>query len=154
MVETRSRAVEYAAVPTSEPGLDVERNYVTMLLQELNRAKRLSISVHFRFARDDLDTKALDDVIRLARYLKSRNDSGARLLLLGFADAVGSFNANLALSENRAKSVRDALIKTGANLDPAAIITKGYSELMPIACNNSDLARSKNRRVEIYLLDQ
>jgi hypothetical protein len=46
------------------------------------------------------------------------------------------------------------LIKTGANLDPAAIITKGYSELMPIACNSSDLEREKNRRVEVYLLDQ
>ena len=151
--ETRSRTLEYAAAPIREPELDVKSPYLADLLREMDRAKRLSISFHFRFARDDLDTKALDDVIRLASYLKNRN-GGARLLLLGFADAVGAFDSNLVLSENRAKSVRDALLKTGANLDPAAIITKGYSELMPIACNSSDLEREKNRRVEVYLLDQ
>jgi phosphate transport system substrate-binding protein len=152
--DTRSRVLEYAAAPIREPELDVKSPYVADLLREMNRAKRLSISFHFRFARDDLDTKAVDDVLRLASYLKNRSRSGARLLLLGFADAVGAFDSNLLLSENRAKSVRNALIKTGANLDPAAIITKGYSELMPIACNSSDLEREKNRRVEVYLLDQ
>ena len=152
VAETRSRVLEYAATPTRETGLDIDRRYIVDLLREMDHARRLSISFHFRFARDDLDTKALDDIIRLARYLKTRSGSG-RLLLLGFADAVGSFDANLALSENRANSVRDALIKTGAGLDPVVIIAKGYSELMPVACNSSDLGREKNRRVEAYLLD-
>lgn len=89
----------------------------------------------------------------LTSYLKSRR-RGARLLLLGFADAVGSFEVNLTLARNRANSVRDALLKAGANLDPAAILVKGYGELMPVACNSSDLGREKNRRVEVYLLDQ
>ena len=84
-------------------------------------------------------TQALDEVLRLARYPKHRDGGGARLLLIGFADAVRSFSSNLALSENRARSVRDVLIKTGAELDPAAIITKGDGKLMPVACNSGDL---------------
>jgi hypothetical protein len=31
------------------------------------------------------------------------------------------------------------------------IITKGYSELLPVACNSADLGREKNRRVEVYV---
>ncbi len=152
--ETRNRVLEYAAAPTQEPGLDIDRGHVEDLAREMNGAKRLSISPRFRFAMEELDTKALDDVIRLARYLRKQNGKNARLLLLGFADAVGPFEANLALAEKRAMSVRNALIKTGANVDPAAIITKGYGELMPVACNATDLGRAKNRRVEVYLLMQ
>lgn len=152
--ETRNRVSDYAAAPTRETGLDVPRDYVAKLLREIDGAKRLSISFHFRFGRYDLDTKALDDVIRLARFLNNRNGGNVRLLLLGFADSVGSFETNLTLAENRAKSVRDALTKTGANLDRAAIILQGYSELLPVACNTSDLEREKNRRVEVYLLDR
>jgi outer membrane protein OmpA-like peptidoglycan-associated protein len=32
------------------------------------------------------------------------------------------------------------------------IITKGYSELLPVACNSANLGREKNRRVEVYVL--
>lgn len=152
--ESRNRVLEYAAAPTREPGLDIERGHIEDLTREVNGAKRLSINFRFAFASEKLDTKALDDALRLARYLRERYGRGVRLLLLGFADAVGSFNANLALAEKRAMSVRDALLSTGGNLDSAAIIAKGYGELMPVACNGSDVGREKNRRVEVYLLDR
>lgn len=151
--ETRNRVRAYAAAPTREPGLEIQRRGIDDLIRDTNDARRLSISFRFRFGREDLDSKANDDILRLASYLKSQRGRGARVLLLGFADAVGNFNANLALAEKRAWSVRDALMKTGAALDRSTILAKGYGELMPVACNASDLGREKNRRVEVYLLD-
>lgn len=152
--ETENRLLRYSSAPTQEAGLDVNRRDVSRLISDVKDARRLSISFHFRFAEERLDTKALDDVLRLGRYPKTQRFNGHKLLLVGFADAIGSYSANKTLSEKRAASVRDAILKTGAGIDPKAIVTRGYSELLPVACNTSDLGREKNRRVEVYLIER
>ncbi len=75
---------------------------------------------------------------------------GKRVLLVGFADAKGTFKENLRLSQERADEVRKALVESGG-LSPSAIVAKGYSELMPVACNGDDAGRERNRRVEAWL---
>jgi outer membrane protein OmpA-like peptidoglycan-associated protein len=45
-----------------------------------------------------------------------------------------------------------ALLTSGAGLSPSAMVAKGYSELMPVACNVDDAGREKNRRVEAWLM--
>jgi phosphate transport system substrate-binding protein len=148
--ETKARVAGYAAKVPQEPGLDRDASRLRDLRTAAEGAERLSISFRFRANSTKLDTKAWQDVLRLAEHMKTvaRN---RRVLLLGFADSQGSFGANLTLSRARANEVRTSLLGSGAGLAPDLIEAKGYSELMPVACNVDEVGRAKNRRVEVWL---
>jgi outer membrane protein OmpA-like peptidoglycan-associated protein len=68
----------------------------------------------------------------------------------GHTDSVGSEKLNQSLSEKRANSVRDFLVKEGVSADRLTAI--GYGEAKPIATNNTRAGRKQNRRVEINLV--
>ncbi len=67
----------------------------------------------------------------------------------GHTDDRGADANNLALSERRAKSVRDALIELGA--DAKRLKARGLGEASPIADNGSAEGRARNRRVEVVV---
>ncbi|MES2677135.1 MAG: OmpA family protein [Pseudomonadota bacterium] len=67
----------------------------------------------------------------------------------GHASSEGNAKFNQVLSQKRAKSVANYLIKKGIAKDK--IITKGYGSKMPIADNKTKAGRAKNRRVDIIL---
>ena len=70
---------------------------------------------------------------------------------MGHTDAVGSLEANTALSRRRAEAVRRRLIDIhGA--DPAQVTAHGAGYLAPLASNLSAPGREMNRRVEAVLL--
>jgi len=56
---------------------------------------------------------------------------------------------NQALSEQRAGSVRDYLIKE--NIPPASMTSKGFGKTQPVASNDSAEGRQQNRRVEMVV---
>jgi outer membrane protein OmpA-like peptidoglycan-associated protein len=64
----------------------------------------------------------------------------------GHTDSIGSKTFNQALSEQRAKSVVDYLTAKGVSL--ARIHSAGYGDTRPVAPNNSEANRAKNRRIE------
>jgi phosphate transport system substrate-binding protein len=146
--ETKARVSAYAEAPLKEAELDFDEALTRQLRRDAERAERLSVSFRFRPSSAKLDTKASQDVLRLAAYVQA---NGKRVLLVGFADAKGTFKENLRLSQERADEVRKALVESGG-LSTSAILTKGYSELMPVACNGDDAGREKNRRVEAWLI--
>jgi outer membrane protein OmpA-like peptidoglycan-associated protein len=88
--------------------------------------------------------RALD---KLAELLK--RDSGLRALVEGHTDSQGNAEKNLALSTQRAESVRQALI--GRGVEPERVQAEGLGEANPVATNASEAGRSRNRRVEIRL---
>jgi outer membrane protein OmpA-like peptidoglycan-associated protein len=63
---------------------------------------------------------------------------------------VGSDQFNQTLSENRAKAVYQYLLTTGINAD--RLVYKGYGETQPIASNDTDDDRSRNRRTEFKIM--
>jgi len=67
----------------------------------------------------------------------------------GHTDNVGSAELNKELSKNRANAVRSYLIENGA-LD-GRIIAVGYGDSKPIADNESEEGRAKNRRTEFVV---
>ncbi|MEP6466199.1 MAG: OmpA family protein [Parafilimonas sp.] len=83
---------------------------------------------------------------RVAQVLINKNFS---LKLAGHTDNVGSDNANMKLSKDRAESVKDYLVSKGAN--SSRIEATGYGETQPIASNKTADGRAKNRRVEFTL---
>ncbi len=74
----------------------------------------------------------------------------AKFTVEGHTDSVGSEKLNQSLSEKRANSVRDFLVKEGIGADRLTAI--GYGEAKPIATNNTRAGRTQNRRVEINLV--
>ncbi len=72
----------------------------------------------------------------------------------GHADSRGSVAYNQGLSEARARSVMDYLIKNFPTLKPEQYTAKGYGELKPLVPNTSALNMAKNRRVEFVVLNK
>lgn len=78
-----------------------------------------------------------------------RGDPNARVTIVGHTDSTGSPAVNNPLSLERAASVRDYLVNRGV---PAMQVqTAGRGETEPVASNDTEAGRARNRRVEIYL---
>jgi outer membrane protein OmpA-like peptidoglycan-associated protein len=86
---------------------------------------------------------------KLAEFLEEYPERN--ILIEGFTDSVGDEDYNQRLSEQRAGSVRDALLADG--IDPDRIRTIGYGERFPLATNATDEGRQQNRRVEVIISD-
>jgi phosphate transport system substrate-binding protein len=134
-----------------KPGLEQAPKIMRDLRQALKGAARLSISFRFRFNSTTLDTRSVQDLHRLADYL-TFDDKGkhSRILLVGFTDSTGDSRSNNALGFNRAKAVAGALETIDIKADRVRTMSAG--ELMPVACNDSELGQGKNRRVEVWML--
>ena len=104
------------------------------------------MNVNFRFQTNSktLDNKAIADIPRVEKALATNNIHD--VFVLGFADNVGSWDANLKLSIERAQVVADKLTPYGIHVD-----VSGFSYDMPVADNATLLGKDKNRRVEIWV---
>lgn len=71
------------------------------------------------------------------------------ITISGHTDSKGNPDANQQLSKNRADSVARYLVNKGIN--PQRIQTAGFGDRNPIASNDNEDGRSKNRRVEIKI---
>jgi outer membrane protein OmpA-like peptidoglycan-associated protein len=72
-----------------------------------------------------------------------------RLEVEGHTDSVGSDTYNERLSQQRAASVRDYLIKQG--VPEPNISAQGFGESQPVASNANAAGRQQNRRVELVV---
>ncbi len=70
-----------------------------------------------------------------------------RVEIAGHTDSQGSDQYNMVLSYERAKAVMNYLIMRGISED--RLVARGYGETKPIADNNTEEGRYKNRRVEV-----
>ncbi|TNE55272.1 MAG: OmpA family protein [Bacteroidetes bacterium] len=72
-----------------------------------------------------------------------------KLSIYGHTDNTGSHETNMDLSQRRAQSVKNYLIKKG--IDAKRMTTKGFGESKPKASNDTEEGRARNRRVEFNL---
>lgn len=88
----------------------------------------------------------LDDI---AKVIKDNNIK--KLLVVGHTDSTHTEEYNLKLSISRANAVKDYLASQGVEKD--SMIAQGYGKRKPIATNNTEEGRAKNRRVEFFILE-
>lgn len=128
------------------------------LALELLEADRLSTTLRFRRSSSVLDVKSLDDIGRLARFAAKGGLDNKEVLLIGFADDAGWFEANVSLSQQRARQIRAELEAALSNLNvqPNSVdfIEMGYGDLAPVACGDDALGGVSNRRVEVWVRDR
>lgn len=100
----------------------------------------------------DVDSSALDGSGRgtldevsavLSEYQKTA------VVVQGHTDSTGSEEHNQSLSDRRAGAVRNYLV--GRGIDPDRLTALGYGEDSPVASNESESGRQRNRRVDIML---
>jgi outer membrane protein OmpA-like peptidoglycan-associated protein len=105
------------------------------------------ISIKFPLNRADLTPRALSILNRITELISDNKD--VRLLIIGHTCSLGTYEANQKLSEERAESVKTYLI--GRGIPAYKISTEGHGETDPIATNNTEAGRIKNRRAEFIL---
>ncbi|MFA0944625.1 MULTISPECIES: substrate-binding domain-containing protein [Pseudomonas syringae group] len=107
------------------------------------------LSVNFRFAQGSarLDNKAQQDLKRVVDYLKAQDKLDQHVTLVGFGDAKSDPARATLLSRLRAMAVRRELLKSGVTFREIL----GLGDEMPVANNDIDDGRIKNRRVEVWV---
>lgn len=102
-------------------------------------------NVLFDFDKTAIKPDAAKILDRLVAFLKENPDK--RVGLEGHTDSVGTDQYNQALSERRAASVKDYVVKKG--IDGSRVSAQGFGKAKPIADNNTEQGRANNRRVEV-----
>jgi len=101
----------------------------------------------------DVDSSTLKPQFRstldqIAQSLKQYPNS--LIDVYGHTDSTGSDQYNQALSERRASTVANYLVVQGVSA--ARVRSQGFGETMPVASNDTEAGRARNRRVEIKIV--
>ena len=115
----------------------------------VQEAGREVLDIRFDYRSADIreeDRPALQD---LARGLQEQPH--LRLRIEGHTDDVGSAEYNRDLSRRRANSVREYLVQS-VGIEGRRIETVGHGESRPVASNETEEGRARNRRIEAVML--
>ena len=104
-------------------------------------------NLNFDFGKATIRESSFPSLDKLAEVLNESKDW--KIAIEGHTDDKGSLATNLKLSQNRANSVKEYLVKKDIATD--RITATGFGETKPIVPNDSDANRDKNRRVEFKI---
>ncbi|MBE3110891.1 MAG: OmpA family protein [Acidobacteria bacterium] len=109
---------------------------------------RMEAAILFDTAKSELKPEAREAIQAISEIIRSYPTAVVRVL--GFTDTVGDDAYNLKLSEARAVAVKTALVAAGP---PSAVRfeTQGLGKGRPVASNDTEAGRAKNRRVEVFI---
>ena len=126
------------------------RKQFNLILETRDTARGLIVNmsdVLFDTGKYSLRVAAREKLAKISGIILAH--PGLKLEVEGFTDSVGGDEMNQRLSENRANSVRDFLVKQG--LGDAAVTAKGFGKSNPVADNATSAGRQQNRRVEMVV---
>lgn len=129
------------AIKETLPGAQVER---------VNDGIKITMNesiVNFAFDKSDLTPTAQTNLDKLAKVLVDNPDTNINIY--GYTDSKGKADYNLKLSDRRAASVKSYLASKGVN--SSRMFTQGMGMADPVASNDTDEGRAKNRRVEFAI---
>jgi len=116
------------------------------------RGTILSMSdILFETAKADLKQELKENLAEIAGILKNLLTEST-IIIEGHTDNVGTAEKNKKLSQQRADAVQKYLISRG--VDKKRLKAVGYGLTKPVADNNTEEGRAKNRRVELVIKDK
>lgn len=104
--------------------------------------------VHFDPGSANLRPESYEDLNVVVDLLKNNPD--IRIEIHGHTDNQGNPQKNMQLSQDRANAVKNYLIKKG--IDGSRIEAVGYGDTQPVATNDTEANRQKNRRIEYKII--
>jgi outer membrane protein OmpA-like peptidoglycan-associated protein len=114
-------------------------------LQPIKKGGKIILNnVFFAFNSSELESKSEKEINEIFNFLQK--NPNIKLEICGHTDNIGNEKFNLVLSENRAATVRNALINKGISSD--RLTSKGFGFSQPVASNDTEENRERNRRVE------
>ncbi len=102
--------------------------------------------ITFDTDRADIKPESGQAIGEIARLLTA--DPGLKIFVVGHTDNTGSVDHNLKLSQDRAQSVMQALVRDHG-IAAARLRAYGCGPYAPVASNDAEDGRAKNRRVEL-----
>ncbi|MBV5274487.1 MAG: OmpA family protein [Lamprocystis purpurea] len=154
-----ARGEAAAALATAEASVNRCREEAGQLRQTAELGARVTdrglqvtlaeTDLRFKPGQGTLPSSVPDGLKRMAAFLEQ--NPRIQVQVEGHTDSKGDAKANLSLSTQRAESVKAALAALGIAAD--RITATGKGETQPIAGNQSEDGRSRNRRVEVLLIE-
>lgn len=146
MTENQNRVAVHLDVIELE---EMEQRMVdaTLMARSIGESGSVTLeNIYFEFASATLTGESEPAITETAVLL--RDNPGLSLYVVGHTDSVGSYEANLTLSRQRAEAVVAALIERHG-IAGARVVPAGVGPLAPVASNASEEGRARNRRVEL-----
>jgi len=132
--------IEVEAVETGLVSVDNISNDIT------KRGHIAIYGIYFDTGKSVLKSESEKALITISEFINTNPDK--KFYIVGHTDNQGDFEANMKLSEERAKSVMTELISK-YNVNPDQLKAYGVSSLAPVYSNKTEEGRTRNRRVEI-----
>ncbi|KMQ72841.1 OmpA family protein [Marinobacter subterrani] len=145
----RARSAQaQAAAMSAREAEELQRQIDTLEAEATERGLVLTLGdVLFATGSAEIQGGTNQNLEKLVNFLKQYPDR--QVLIEGHTDNVGSASFNLALSRQRAESVREFLISRG--IESSRLSVSGYGFERPIASNDTATGRQQNRRVEVVI---
>ncbi len=133
-----------------EAAESLRRRLELLELRQTDRGVVVTLGdVLFELGETDLQPAARDNLQDVVDLLQTEPDK--RIRIEGHTDSTGPASVNLRISQERAEAVERELVAMGIGAD--RIQSVGMGEDFPIASNDDPEGRSRNRRVDVILLD-
>jgi outer membrane protein OmpA-like peptidoglycan-associated protein len=113
-------------------------------------AKTVLNNIFFDFGKATLREESIPELEKLMEFMALNKN--VKIEIGGHTDNIGSHEDNMALSRARAKAVLDFLGEHEVETDRLKF--KGYGETVPVADNDTEENRQKNRRIEFKILER
>ena len=153
VAESRASEAEYARLEAelaSQQVTSLTRQLENLQLRETESGVVVTLGdVLFASGQAQLVEGGRSSLEEVVDLLQTEPDKKIRVE--GHTDSLGDAQANLLLSEQRAEAVLEALVSMG--VDSERISALGMGEDFPIASNDDEDGRARNRRVDVILLD-
>lgn len=122
--------------------LDIEMKPI-----ELNKSYRIN-DIYFPFNSFELHNESMAILDQLKDFLNE--NPKIYIQIQGHTDNIGNDQSNLKLSENRAEAVYKYLVREG--IEAARLTYKGFGKSQPVATNDTEEGRAKNRRTVFVII--
>ncbi len=120
-----------------------------VLLEPITANSKIVLNnVFFDFDKSGLNEVSSVELDKVAQLLQK--NPAIRIEIAGYTDNKGDDKYNQQLSQKRAESVVQYLIQKG--IDKTRLTAKGYGEAQPVAPNDTEENKAKNRRTELKVL--
>ncbi|MGV3766085.1 MAG: OmpA family protein [Chitinophagaceae bacterium] len=130
-----------------QPGSQANKGCPAVKEESLKKVADIAASIQFAFGKTTIDPKYHATLNEIASMLEG--DLQLKLSVEGHTDNKGSAERNRLVSQQRADAIRNYLISKGA---PAKNVTAtGFGPDQPVAGNETEAGRAKNRRVVFKL---
>ena len=148
--QQKAQQAAQQAAQEAEQARERLKQQLNAVFQTRETARGLIMNVPdvlFGFNKYDLRPEAREKLAKVSGILLAYPD--LKVQVEGYTDSIGSDEYNQKLSEERADSVRDYLVKE--NVQGDNVTAEGYGKQDPVASNATSSGRAQNRRVELVV---